>query len=84
MDEYIEKGDALEALQSEGITRNMRAYRKVQAIPAARVVPSRRAYWIRVVGGQHKCGFCHTVRKTDVVRDHYCPNCGAKILGERK
>lgn len=37
--------------------------------------------WIPVdgAGWQHKCSRCHTVRKTDVARDHYCPNWGAKM-----
>ena len=38
--------------------------------------------WIPVEDGNHKCSRCHTVRKTDVARDHYCPNCGEPMHGE--
>lgn len=41
MAEYIERGAALVALSSEGITKNMRGYRKVQAVPAADVAQVR-------------------------------------------
>ena len=53
-------------------------------IPAADVAPVVHGRWIPVDGGQHKCSRCHTVRKTDVARDHYCPNCGAKMDGEER
>lgn len=54
----------------------------VHTVPAADVAPVVHGRWIPVDGGQHKCSRCHTVRKTDVARDHYCPNCGAKMDGE--
>lgn len=38
-------------------------------------------WWIPVGGGQHKCSHYHTVRKTDMARDHYCSNCGAMMDG---
>ena len=41
MAEYIEREAALAALSQEGITKNMRGYRKVQAVPAADVAPVR-------------------------------------------
>jgi len=50
--------------------------RKLKAGEIVSVVHGR---WIPVSGGQHKCSRCHTVRKTDTARDHYCPNCGAKM-----
>lgn len=37
--------------------------------------------WIPVEGGLHKCSKCHTVRKADPARDHYCPNCGFSMHG---
>ena len=49
--------------------------------PIADVEPVRHGSWIPVDGGLHKCSHCHTVRKTDVARDYYCPNCGAKMDG---
>lgn len=38
MPEYIEREAAIKVLNSEGITKNMRAHRKLLAIPAADVV----------------------------------------------
>ena len=57
---------------------------KLEAIPTERVAPKRDAHWIKITDGLHKCSFCHTARKTDVPRDHYCPNCGANMLGEKE
>lgn len=37
--------------------------------------------WIPVEGGLYKCGKCHTERKADPARDHYCPNCGFSMHG---
>lgn len=36
--------------------------------------------WIPFDGGLYKCSECHTVRKTDIGRDHFCPNCGAEMV----
>ena len=36
--------------------------------------------WIPVDGGLYKCSECHTARKTDIGRDHFCPNCGAEMV----
>jgi hypothetical protein len=52
---------------------------KAPTVDAAPVVHGR---WINVDGRQHKCSRCHTVRRTDVARDHYCPNCGAMMDGK--
>lgn len=49
---------------------------------AADVVPVRHGRWDKAGYGLARCSFCHTVRKTDFARDHYCPNCGAKMDGE--
>lgn len=58
------------------------AVRIISAAHTVDVAPVAHGRWIPVDGGQHKCSHCHTVRKTDVARDHYCPNCGAKMDGE--
>lgn len=79
MAECIEKSAVLNALASEGITRNMRVFRKTQDIPAGDVAPVRHWRWDKAGYSLARCSFCHTVRKTDFVRDHYCPNCGAKM-----
>lgn len=82
MAEYIEREKALKAFDnpvwrawSKGVPIN----RIINKIPAADVEPVRHGRWIAVDGGQHKCSYCHTVRKVDAARDHFCPNCGAKM-----
>ncbi len=75
---------ALEALNSEGITKNMRAHRKVAAIPtvdAVEVVHGRTIFakepqyiWI-----DRECENCHYLM---LITDNYCPNCGAKMDGD--
>lgn len=87
MAEYIERGAALVALSREGITRNMRGYRKVQAIPTADVAPVRHGRWILEPTNPYddpgyknrmikRCSVCFWENACSY---HYCPNCGAKM-----
>ena len=55
---------------------------RIEALSAADVAQVRHGRWDKVGYGLARCSFCHTVRKTDFDRDHYCPNCGAKMDGE--
>lgn len=54
----------------------------IKLLPAADVEPVRHGRWDKAGYDLARCSFCHTVRKTDFARDHYCPNCGAKMDGE--
>ena len=88
--EYIDREAALQALKSEGITRNMRAYKKVQDIQAADVASVRHGRWIWDDDGYLRCSRC--IKKAPVLTQYqdepvttttnYCPNCGAKMDGE--
>ena len=62
----------------------MTQYIAAKCAPAADVAPVVHGRWILVDGGQYKCSRCHTVRKTDVAMDHYCPNCGARMDSEQE
>lgn len=84
MPEYIEREAATKAVMAAKWEIGSDAAMAMQIVataPAADVAPVVHGRWIPVDGGQHKCSRCHTVRKTDVARDHYCPNCGAKMDG---
>lgn len=83
MAECIEKAAVLSALASEGITRNMRVFRKIQDIPTGEMAPVRHGRWVgeEVDLDGHtamECSRCHRVR----IIDDYCSACGAKMDGE--
>ena len=54
----------------------------VDTIPAADVAPVRHGRWLHRKNGIAYCSEC----EIDTVEDetNYCPNCGAKMDGERK
>lgn len=80
--EYIERESAVQALNSEGITKNMRAHRKLLAIPAADVAAVRHGYWKRN-GNQRICSQCAYAYYNLLDKDYdYCPHCGAKMDGK--
>lgn len=93
MAEYILKQAVLDALRTEGITLNMRTYKRVQAIKAADVAPVRHGRWI-MRGGRFHCSLCDAKAKWDCegctggwsreytqAESECCPNCGAKMDG---
>lgn len=79
---YLSESSVIQALNSEGYTRNMRVHKKVLALPAADVVERRTGKWLHeqllpdnVYGHMvAECSVCHEVR----IVDNYCPNCGSK------
>lgn len=83
--EYIEREAAAQALNSEGITKNMRAHRKVLAIPAADVAEVRHGEWIltkteigwncKEYPTEYTCSLCG---RTEKRKEPYC-HCGAKM-----
>lgn len=80
MDEYIKKEDALTALSGEGITRNMRAHKAVQAIPGADVEPVIDAEWLPSNGEWKECSHCHEEEFLPYLQnDKRRPNCGAHM-----
>ena len=60
------------------------AVRIIEDMPVADVVPVRHSAWKEVLAGmdyEYECTRC----KACVEREYpYCPNCGAKMDGERK
>lgn len=80
MVEYILKQEALDALRLEGITKNMRSYRRIMDIKPVEYEPMICGKWIgeEVDLGGHiamECSSCHKVR----IIDDYCSACGAKM-----
>lgn len=99
MDEYIRKQDAIDVISIGGITchKELVDIWEIEAIPAADVVPVVHGEWAdkEVI---HKrcieewqsarcsaCGKYHTTPYMYYFDDfNFCPNCGAKMDGERK
>ena len=88
---YIELEAAVQALNSEGITKNMRAHRKVLAIPAADVAEVRHGEWKFKEYGEdtytnltriYECSLCgRTIECLNEADEPYC-HCGAKMDGK--
>lgn len=82
MAEYIEREATLRELESLGITKNMKAHRKINTIPAADVVEVRHGEWVICSDGYYPyCSICKAEPKNGVM-SNYCPNCGAKMNGK--
>lgn len=94
MAEYIKKSDALCALEycatwNRGLVT---AFDEIQAIPAADVAPVVHGEWINKtipyradVEQRVDCSACkHIFFHTSALTYNYCPNCGAKMDGERR
>lgn len=87
MDEYIKKDDLLKEIESTAMWSRPygELYEAVQDMLAADVAPVRHGRW-KCHGdcGVTECSVCGW-RVEEYVGDYaYCPNCGAKMDGERK
>lgn len=87
MVECIEKAAVLNALASEGITRNMRVFRKIQDIPTGEMAQVRHGRWQTHLGWGWvwRCSCCEYKmgrKEFFKIKRDYCPNCGAKMDGE--
>ena len=87
--EYIEREAAVQALNSEGITKNMRAHRKILAVPTADVEPVRHGEWVKeteyYADDYSECNVCQVYAcslcgRTEKRKELYC-HCGAKMDG---
>lgn len=87
MAEYILKQAGLDALQAEGITRNMRAYKMLQALKVSDVEPVRHGRWVK--SDKYKGFLCCSACSDCYVlpgwlnndKWSFCPHCGAKMDG---
>lgn len=92
--EYIERGALLNflnaiyeecRLNNDGATSDLvfDVIRHVEDLPAADVVEVRHGEWVRHKENclYNKCSICSYEHCRE---DKYCPNCGAKMDGDRK
>lgn len=92
MAEYIERESVIESIIGEPTESHYPSWYadKIKEIPTADVAPVVHGLWVIVddgvmIGdGKHmECAVCHTWSK-DRIKANYCPNCGARMDGERK
>lgn len=86
--DLIERQAAIDAMNSEGYTKNMRVHRKILSIPSVDAVPMLRGEWICLGRGLilnfrcSSCGNdvdCPTCMNDPIYR--FCPYCGARMDG---
>lgn len=84
MAEYIERDKAIEAVRSDPMG-GLNYKRILTDIPAADVAPVVHARWENYSPVTIKCSRCgHVIHDWRYSECKYCPNCGAKMDGERK
>lgn len=86
--EYIERGALIEFVKQntphiDGDTTMQCVERAMKAAPAADVVEVRHGEW-KKRGNEKKCSVCDFIYYSNNDEWTYCPNCGAKMDGERK
>lgn len=91
MSELIDRKAAIDAMNSEGYTKNMRVHRKILSIPTIDAVPVVHGRWKDYPDcGVTACSACGwSIEEcfydpTTLKPYPYCPNCGARMDGERR
>ena len=95
--ELIERQAAIDAMNSEGYTKNMRVHRKILSIPAVDAAPVVHGKWnpgkilshefvgnicVSIDFEDWRCSICGiVVEQPNMPLYKYCPNCGAKMDG---
>lgn len=84
-----EDGDELSEDEELALSVNKAVCTAIKALPSADVQPVRHGHWIevdddRISGICSECGWEAHLYEDDVVGMPYCPNCGARMDGERK
>lgn len=91
--EYISKQDAIDTAREDGKkipTIAIRIMHDIKAIPAADVVPVVHAHWMPQKENYEfkeawmKCSACGYPVSRWTGNTNFCPNCGAKMDGERE
>ena len=73
--------EVIAALNSEGITKNMRVHRKVAALPTVDAISVVHGRWMPCgFGKEIMCSVCGC-ELNDIWQYRYCPDCGAKMFG---
>lgn len=74
-DDTISRQAAIDALNAEGITKNMRAHRRILSLPSA----ERRGRWImpQKYNNEYRCSVCGEMTKRD--KTPFCGWCGARM-----
>lgn len=82
MAEYIERSAAIEAAK-HAWAKGLEPSQYIEALPAADVAPVVHGRW--VFGGDG-CVICSKCNEEESNNNHrnFCPNCGAKMDGDRK
>ena len=79
MDEYIERGTAVEAAK-HAWSKGLEPSQYIEIIPAADVKPVRHGRWITVgVNYYTRISQCTNCCAKYDFRSKYCPNCGARM-----
>ena len=91
MDEYIRREDAADDLHTQLMYRmgsddmKRRLDDWVKTLPSADVVQVVHARWVNYSPVTIKCSRCgHVIHDWRYSECKYCPNCGAKMDGERE
>lgn len=89
MDEYIDRKQALNLVESSGMWgwSKEQLYDEMQDVPSADVAPVVHGTWfLRHIGHGHywECSVCHATPIYVTNNTNYCPNCGAKMDVEQE
>ena len=99
MAKYIEIDNAVKTaieicvkVKGQGITQfdAVEIADAMEGIPTADVVEVKHGWWIShyddlfPVESTQECSICHEEEFISLCNENYCPNCGAKMDGERK
>ena len=88
MDDYIKREDAIEAAK-HAWAKGLEPLQYIEIIPAADVAPMRHRSIIETIedGRMKRIFSCCGVDFTEMtcwITPNFCPNCGAKMDGERR
>lgn len=85
MNDYIKREDAINTVRNTftGMTADTLELR-INGIPSADVAPVRHGRWEVIDAEEPRRYGCSKCKRLSWHMENYCPNCGAKMDGERK